>query len=209
MKHYSIEKWADYMRGLVDGGERAEMQRHLDGACAQCNRMLERMRAVQSALLEEVEVPEAFLEGARGIFRRNVAVAPVRRLIAILSFDTFAEPVPVGVRGGTQQTRRLAYAVEDFKIELLVMTGAVKGRAGLTGQVTTSGAGLIGPVRLISKNRVVSSVPASEFGEFQMEFEVRSGLRLVIPCAGRRAEIEVPLDVLFQRKNGSAKPDSK
>ncbi|MBL8218921.1 MAG: hypothetical protein JNL62_06815 [Bryobacterales bacterium] len=197
MKHYSIEKWADYVRGLVSGAERSAMEHHLQGQCAQCRQSVERMRVVQAGLMEKIEVPESFLERAMAIFPRTVATPAVRRLMALLTFDSLGEPMPAGVRGATQETRRLAYAVEDFKIELLAMAGGKRGRVALTGQVSSAGVAPVGPVRLMSKNKVLSSVPASEFGEFQMEFEVRSGLRLVIPCTGRQTEIEVPLDLLI------------
>lgn len=208
MKHYSIEKWADYIRGVVGEAERTEMAGHLEGNCGQCARAVARIRAVEAELLQVVEVPKSFLERARGIFPRSAAVPAVRKLTAILTFDTFAAPAPVGLRGAGQKTRRLAYAVEDFKIELLVAEG-MNQVVTLTGQATAGDGQPVGPVRLQSRNKVLSSAPANEFGEFQMEIAVRSGLQLVIPCAGRNLEIEVPLDMLLQKKQETVKPSAR
>lgn len=129
-----------------------------------------------------------------------------RAQVEFHNFASMGEPERA-LRVYGEENQRRGAIIDDHLDYIGPMTPFLE--IGANAGHATSGAGLIGPVRLVSKNRVVSSVPASEFGEFQMEFEVRSGLRLVIPCAGRRAEIEVPLDVLFQRKNGSAKPDSK
>src|SRR5258708_37848272 len=36
MKHYAIDQWADFTRGLKEGAELAEMQWHLQSGCARC-----------------------------------------------------------------------------------------------------------------------------------------------------------------------------
>ncbi len=94
--------------------------------------------------------------------------------------------------------------MEDVKVELLVDTRTSKGSAVLTGQVSTANTSGIGQIRLMSRNKILGEARPSEFGEFQIEFHVHAGLRLVISEAKGQREIEVPLDLLL----ASIKPPS-
>lgn len=40
MKHYSLEKWADFVRGVIDERERAAMHSHLEEGCTMCQEAL-------------------------------------------------------------------------------------------------------------------------------------------------------------------------
>lgn len=198
MKHYSIEQWVDYTRGLVPEPLRSQMAGHLSGDCAQCRRLVQRLQATAPALAE-IEVPEALLERARAIFPVTVPDAmpwPVRALTALLRFDSLSAPLPQGVRSAAPTVRRLAYTVEDFSIELMLDANKPKRTVIVTGQISTRPAETAAPrhrIRLMSRNDTLLQVEASEFGEFQFEFRPAPKLRLVVLDAAANRQIEVPL----------------
>lgn len=207
MKHYSIEQWADYTRGIVSEPVRGEMAGHLATACAQCQRMVSRLRATASGMAE-IEVPEAFLARARAIFpAAPPRESPLRALAAALTFDSLGSAVPQGVRSAAPSIRRLAYSVEDFRVELMVDPGTTKGTVIVTGQISshTDPAAPRYRIRLVLKNNTMHQTEASELGEFQLEFAPSPGMRLVILDAGANRQIEVPFKLLRSNRPSAAK----
>ncbi len=200
MKHYSIELWSDHLRGLVNGAAKEEMDRHLASGCPQCRRSQARIGAVQAALQHDIVVPERHLALARAIFasRRPQTQSFPRKLAAILTFDSFRESLAVGFRG-VSEVRRLAYAVEDVSVELLVETRTAMGDVALTGQISMENPSGIGTVRVIAKKKIIGEARATDIGEFQTEFRIQSGLRLVFLEATGQREIEIPLDALLHK----------
>jgi len=214
VKHYSIETWVDYLRGLVSDSEKSEMEEHLASDCTQCHRSLDRMRATQAEISASIEVPETFLQRARLIFpsASQPKNSPLQHLVAILTFDTFSELAPVGVRGAPSAARRLAFEIDDVKIDLLIDYSTPTSKAMLTGQITTINGTQLGQIRLKSGNRTLGEARANSFGEFEMEFQLRSSMRLVISEPSRHREIEVPLNLIgpstFRVEKPKIKPPS-
>jgi anti-sigma factor RsiW len=202
VKHYSTERWSDYLRGLAVQAEREEMESHLATGCLQCRRRHDRMQALRSAMVEKIEVPESFLARAKTIFplRRTPAESFHRRLVALLTFDTLGELAPAGFRG-VSEVRRLAYAVEDVNVELMMEPRGTKGEVALTGQISTAAPAAFGQIRLMLKNKMVGHTSATEFGEFQIEFRLHAGLSLMFSEQTGQREIEVPLKQLFNSIN--------
>ena len=70
MKHYAIDQWADFTRGLKAGAELAEMKGHLESGCAKCRELSEftaKLAATCSSLAVDA-VPESTVRLARAIF---------------------------------------------------------------------------------------------------------------------------------------------
>src|SRR5260370_18869470 len=61
------------------------------------------------------------------------------RTVARLISDSFRDPLPVGVRGLQDRSRRLLYAAGSLRVDLLIEPEAGSNRLALTGQVLDSG----------------------------------------------------------------------
>ncbi len=210
MKHYSIEQWADYLRGLLTGPDQEAMRHHLAQGCALCQGCVNDLGTVRSALTP-VEIPAAWLERARAIFPARNTSPAIERLVAQLSFDSLGQPLPAGLRGSVPVSRRLAYSVEDVSIELLVDGGAKSRSTIVTGQVSVRSR-MTPPrhvVELVSGHKTLRQAETSEWGEFQLEFAPRRGLRLVVRDQESRREIEVPLDLVSSARRPANRPDSR
>jgi hypothetical protein len=205
VKHYAIEKWIDFVRGIVHEPERKEMEKHLKTDCASCNRQVTLLRAIAQTS-KEIDVPEPLLDRARTIFRHAPVhrESPLRKLIAKLTFDSQSALAPAGVRSNSSGARRLVFGVEDFLVELLVDTQTARRTVVVTGQISREGFSVLPAlhqVQLTAKQEVLDQTIATRFGEFSLEFARRAGLRLIIADENTRREIEVPLDLIFGTRN--------
>jgi hypothetical protein len=219
VKHEPIERWVDFVRGLVPDADRFALQQHLDSGCRQCLGIVERL-SLTGVSLREAEVPDAVLDRALKLFPRLPSESPnegssrLRRLVAVLTFDSLSDPLPSGVRGGGSAARRLAYQAEDLAIDVLVDTDPVRRSAALSGQVSsvgpdTTGSGGPSMVQLISRKATLQETECTAFGEFQFEFDLKPGLSLVIVDVQGRRQVELPLEPLLRTNARTQRKPSK
>lgn len=202
MKHYAIEKWVDYLRGLVQEPERSAMKAHLEGACPACGRITARLRAV-SVHNPEIAVPDDVVRRAKAIFpvKSTWPENPIRTVLAQLMFDSRAVAA-MGVRSAAgEDAWSVTFGSGNMTIEVLVDEQGRRRRTVVTGQVTPpapheGGAYLI---RLTAKGKRLEETRTTAVGEFQFDFQWVEGIRLFV-AAGREI-VEVPLgDIMGSRK---------
>lgn len=59
------------------------------------------------------------MKRAKQIAMKSSPVATIRKMLATLAFDSWAQPMPVGVRGGaTMEQRRMRFESESVMIDL-------------------------------------------------------------------------------------------
>jgi len=102
MKHYAIDQWADFTRGLLADLVRQEMQTHLSGGCEKCRELSEftaKLTETCTSLTKD-PVPAYMVRMARAIFPVRMQNRPKRgnRLPIELIFDSFLMPAPAGLR---------------------------------------------------------------------------------------------------------------
>ena len=130
-------------------------------------------------------------------------VTPVARLIS----DSLRDPLPAGVRGLQDRSRRLFYASGSLTVDLLVEPEADSNRIALWGQILDSArpdrrfAGV--SVTLQGWKGPVAQATADEFGEFHFDFNFESIFSLEIRIAETNC-MTVPLPVLGRSRRNAA-----
>jgi hypothetical protein len=200
MKHFSLEEWADFVRGAGDDPSRAAMAAHLDAGCARCAQavgMLQRTAQVMTAD-EQNPVPDHAIRQARAVFSMyQPQTSRLRRIAAQLLFDSAREPLPVGIRAQDRLTRRAMYAAGPFLVDLRFEQDPESPVLSLVGQLAARGEAATEPsgrpVLLTAGDDIVARTVTNRFGEFQMEYEPAPRLRLFVPLDRATGRIELPL----------------
>lgn len=194
MIHFDIGEWADFARGLVKGARREAMDAHLAAGCEKCGRwaaMLSKAARI-AAVDSHYEVPEYAVHRARVIFslRQPERVSLLARVASRLVFDSFMEPLPVGVRTGHRLSRQTLYEAGHYALDLRQERESDSARIALVGQIVdrdTPGRNLAGvPVMLTSGKTVVARAISNEFGEFHAEYDSTRRIRLQVGIEGKR-----------------------
>jgi hypothetical protein len=199
--HFTDELWSDYVRGLAPERESTAIEQHLRDACEACDRSFQFWQMVTEHASREADyepgagVVRLMQSGFRDWWRRYVL--PTHARIARTIFDSFLEPLPSGVRGGSPQPRRLRQRSGNWIVDLQLAPEAGR-RMSLAGQVLKSGKApsVIGSLAicLMSAGALLGETSTNELGEFQIEFDRAKSLRVFV---------EVP----WQRPIGIALPD--
>lgn len=201
MKHFALEKWADFANGVVSPDERASMERHLEAGCPKCAHVLARWESVRSfANRERLSSPPVDSVGlAKRAFR---AYGPTRkqgaaRQIAQLIFDSFRQPALEGVRNSGMGTRQLVYQADDVLINLQLEKASGQERLSLVGQVTDSADKDKGiqrvPVLIRYGRDTLAETRTNQFGEFALECETGKRLHVSVGISPRK-DVLIPLD---------------
>ncbi len=203
MKHYGIEQWADFARGVSDPGERDQMTAHLGSGCESCRRLAEFTKKLHATCNNlAMQVPESAVRLARSIFPARPHAVVKRgvkrgmRLPVELIFDSLLVPVPAGLRASWQVGWQGLYRAGDCSLDLRIEPELTSSRAAVIGQITNHVLPEMEmsnlPVRLRSGKVVVAETLSNRFGEFQMEYEQQSRLKLCIDLQDSK-NIQVPL----------------
>jgi len=215
MSHYDSCQWADFVRGLIGGQTRASMKAHLASGCRRCGKMASLFSKVAAVAAEEsnYEAPAHVIRGIRAAYAlqqpEEVRVLP--RIIGRLIYDSFREPLPVGMRSRHRLTRQALYQAAHFSLDLRLECHPGSAGVTLVGQVANERepanppAGL--PVFLRAGRRVVARALSNKFGEFQLTYQPERHLRLYIQAnqeLGKR--IEVPMSRFSRHVSAAKRP---
>jgi len=200
-RHFDITEWADYSRNLVPQEQRQQMLSHLEAGCSRCQKMEQLFSRLVDVCAREsaFEIPLSAERQAKAL--AAIAMAPRRtgmqRLWAKLSYDSFNDPQPVGVRGTHQISRHVLFHAGDYSVDLRFEHEKGSASMVLVGQIANQKepdefmSNL--PVILLAGEREVSRSISNTFGEFQMEYVPDSDLRLLVPLESIGQELEVLL----------------
>src|ERR1017187_7506229 len=178
MKHYAIDQWADYTRGLLTGEMRTQMRVHLQSGCRKCCELsdITTRVSVTCTSLSTDPVPEYTVRLARAIFPIRAQDRPKRgnRLPIELIFDSFLVPSPVGLRATWQVGWQGLYRAGDCSVDLRIEPELKSSRAAVIGQITNHVVPEVDmgnlPVCLRAGKLVVAETLSNRYGEFQMEY---------------------------------------
>lgn len=192
MSHFDISEWADFVRGLVEPARREVMDGHLASGCEKCGRMAALLDSAVRLAREDArfEVPEYAVHCARAIFslRQPECVRIMPRVLSRLVFDSFAEPLPAGVRAQQPLSRQTLYEAGPYALDLRQEQECGSARVALVGQIADReqpARALAGvSVVLTSGRTVLARTASNEFGEFHVEYDSTRRIRLQVGIEG-------------------------
>jgi hypothetical protein len=186
MKHYSMEEWVDFARGLASKDVKSLMLSHLDSGCSKCAKEAALWgRVAATADRQQMEVPEGVVRQVKAMF--GSAGLERKPTMAQLLFDSMRVPAPLGVRSAAQSSRQLLFAAGHHRIDVRLEPEAGSDRVRLTGQILDTRNAEIAqgriPVSLHVGTKVSGSAETNELGEFQLEFDLpcKVELRAILP----------------------------
>src|SRR5262249_31342307 len=105
-------------------------------------------------------------------------------------------PAPAGLRATWQVGRQSMYRAGECSVDLRIEPELQSSRASVIGQITNHTAPSVAmsdlPVSLRAGQEIIAETMSNQFGEFQLEYEQRSQLKLWI-CLRDAKVIQVPL----------------
>ena len=151
MDHSDFTTLFELAAGAMAKAARRDVEAHIE-SCKRCTR-----DAVTARLLIKTVRTDAMSEPPRAIVQRAIllwkrerpgrARRAIEALKAVLTFDSFASPLPRGVRTPkasrlSARTRRLLYSAGEFDIDIAVERPVTRrGRAFLRGQILSRAPG--------------------------------------------------------------------
>jgi hypothetical protein len=190
--HFGDEECADFARGRGDARRR---KTHLQGGCEKCARRLRLWETISRVAEREVRYapPDAVVRQVRGQFALHKPASFLERTAraASLLFDSFSAPLAHGVRAGATPSRLLLYGKGGRLLKLRVENRGLTEALSLVGQVVEESdpkrkmPNL--PVLVQNGSKTVNQTLTNQSGEFAMELEPASSLRLVVGVPGPEA----------------------
>ena len=200
LKHFNIWQWADFVRGLGEEETRSAMASHLSSHCARCQRIVNVLGGVAlTARGELVYEPPNTPSGSRTLSTRcNDLTTSLPGCSRGWCMTVSARLCP---QACAPEPSLAARAVRSRKLHsiqlehqpasgLITLLGQLADRTGPERSTSEI------PVWLKERKRLVATALCNRFGEFQLEYEPATNLRLhvTLPSAGKR--VEVSLDQL-------------
>jgi hypothetical protein len=146
-KHLPFEKLAALAEGGLAEDERAESLKHVS-RCNRCEAKLAGLASLMALMRKDVaeDAPRPLIASAIGLFRPREQ--KVRRLSAILRFDSLQMSPAYGVRSARAGARQILYSAGDYDIDLRVVpqdeawviSGQVFGEDCMGGRIELEGA---------------------------------------------------------------------
>ncbi len=210
MNHFDETQWVDFVRGVKPRAMRTAMTVHLQTGCPRCQHIERVLRNIAAAAKAEpgYQPPERAVRNVRAIYalQRPEKFSSFRRVVGRLLYDSFREPLPAGLRSRQFLARQVLYQAENYSLDLRLEHQRGGRVVTLVGQIADQREpnrplqNL--PVFLLSGKDLVAHAFSNDYGEFQLEYEPRRSLRLLIQAhQGARNRIEVNLSRIAARSN--------
>lgn len=186
MKHFSVEKWIDFVNQAVTSNEKQLMDKHLNLGCESCQKTVSLWQRVRSSAAAEgnYQPPESAVRIAKAAFagvglgsRKNGADSRVKLL-----FDSFLQPALAGVRSASAGARQMLYRADPYQIDVQLELKPGGNRVVVTGQLLN----LSNPKAISAGTRILVSnmhgdvvhTVANQFGEFSGEVKNSGDLQI-------------------------------
>jgi hypothetical protein len=186
--HFTLEEWADFVRGQVGPESRKRMQDHLDQGCRMCAQVVDLWRSVMDVGRREKKFQPlgSDIQWAKTLFAifPPAKAAGLKLLIARLACSS--ELALEGVRGYGPSLGHFIFQKEDLMLDLQFRAaGSVVAMVGQVLDSADQGARYgYTTVKVMTEEGVVAQTTTNEFGEFRLEYSLQPNLLLVIELEG-------------------------
>ena len=190
MKHFSLEEWTDFARGIAPRDVTTHMQQHLDGGCADCAGAATTLKRVAtSAAAESHYQPDA--DTVRIAKAHFAILGPkAKRVHLPLIFDSLAAPAPAGIRAALITSRQLLYRKDNRAIDIRLehapehRDGILIGQVLETGHPGTNAGSIL--VEMLDAGKVIGSTATTSFGEFQFLYPPEKEVELCFGISSKQ-----------------------
>jgi hypothetical protein len=198
-KHFMEEVFAQFVAGCLVGKEREAFEAHLKGGCESCEEAIRWYRGLSTMLQKDrgFEPPESSVRGVvRAFHQQKSRVSNLVCKVAEKLFDSFADPLPAGIRQHAATGRQILYQTDELQLDLKIDKTSDEHERMIIGQLlprcpTPPGNLSLSKVMLREGERIVQSTYTNELGEFILCVVPRGSYNLEILLANSR-KILVP-----------------
>jgi hypothetical protein len=203
-QHVTAEELVDFVRAAGRTDQLKAVQNHLERCrkCANIAVVWTRVNAI-ARRRQTGEPPESTVSMVRDLYAMHTPkkTRPPKPFPAELLFDSFENPLQVGVRSSRADVRQLLFAWGDYHIDLRIEPKQKDDELLLAGQVLNATDRLKKPplakVTLLQRRKVCAQSLTNQFGEFLLECKLgpRFELRVLLPT---QDEVSLPLGRLLK-----------
>jgi hypothetical protein len=205
MRHFSERPWADFVRGISGPEITRDIRTHLAEGCTKCKTALDAWSRVRRLASEEAAYapPENLVRLAKVAFgsqpaRQPLAWTPANWTLANLVFDSFAQPLPAGVRSAALSAWQVVYEAEGLTVDLRFGHRGQSKTVHLVGQVFDKRAVRVwqsnATIQLSTeRGELVATTAVNAMGEFHIEFEAKDHHLWLSVEAAERNTVRIPL----------------
>jgi len=197
--HFSGQSWVDLLRGINRPEPGENIKAHIAAGCPSCKAAHDSWSRITrfAANEESYTPPENLVRLVKLGIAGKVAPEPHKWTLANLVFDSFAQPLPAGVRSGALRVWQVIYEAEGLTVDLHFGRRNQSKAMHIVGQVFDKQAAQAlqdrATVELSTEHeQLVATAPVTGLGEFYLEFEVKDHLWLSVKSAGRNT-VRIPL----------------
>jgi len=207
--HFETEEWIDFARKLGSAEKRQSMQQHLGSGCATCKATLQFWEGITQSASREAsyQPPDYLVRRAKGMgaIRQIRAFRSPFAILAELVMDSSRLPAAAGLRSTGQAPLLLLYRAGQVNIDIRFEEVPTSNRISVVGQVLD----LSKPkqpvanvqVAIVCVDAEIGKAKTNQFGEFQMEYEAKSQVELIVRISDDK-EIIVPLSQSMSKHPG-------
>src|SRR6184192_2174880 len=147
MEHFSEQAWADFVRGTGESATKVNIESHLARGCPDCRAAFDVWSRVQATLVNErtYTPPDSAVRMVKQEFAATHSPEQRSSVLASLLFDTFAQPLPAGIRSTVAVARQLIYEAEGLTVDLRLDRQPQSNKICVVGQVLDKGIPRVSP----------------------------------------------------------------
>ena len=207
MKHIAQELMVEFVRKKLPRAQVNTVGEHLS-ECPECSDLAPLLREIVRVGANEAgyEPPEGIVRTVKAYFDAEQRKAAQPKSAFELLLDTLTQPAAAGARASVASARQLLYRIGTVYVDMRVDSELNSSRVALVGQMLDSArpghpvANV--PVILLDGRKNVTSTISNDNGEFHLEFEIKSNLRLSVTVGDNRP-VYLPITGIEQRKRSA------
>jgi hypothetical protein len=186
MKHFSLEKWADFARDVAGQVEKNAMQNHLECGCKECAKLYSTWKRIHEVARREsaYSPPESGVRTVKGLgtIHGLSKVSRMKAAMAQLLFDSARSPLPAGVRSDSVTARQLLYGLNNYRVDLRIQPQEDSDKVAVVGQILDSSDPdhAIGILHVVLRKgkKIIAESMTNRYGEFHLECDLENCLQL-------------------------------